>query len=142
MKVCNYKGLSISIMLRDEHCPPHVHVNAGAWNARFQFSFWHNDIDLWDVVPLSRRPPLAVLEGLCRLLGQPVHLRRARGIWWSGVQTVCLDNQVWDCESNEVPVMKLVTDTTYRIAAARYEPEEDKLLLTLVGKPEGVEIHL
>ncbi|EJM07086.1 hypothetical protein PMI23_00133 [Pseudomonas sp. GM24] len=38
--------------------------------------------------------------------------------------------------------MKLVTDTTYRIAAARYEPEEDKLLLTLVGKLEGVEIHL
>jgi len=51
MKVCNYKGLSISIMLRDEHCPPHVHVNTGAWNARFQFSFWHNDIELWDVVP-------------------------------------------------------------------------------------------
>ncbi|MFJ2358999.1 hypothetical protein [Pseudomonas fluorescens] len=47
-------------MLRDEHCPPHVHVNAGAWNARFQFSFWHNDIDLWDVVPLSRRPTESV----------------------------------------------------------------------------------
>ncbi|WP_025108745.1 hypothetical protein [Pseudomonas sp. H1h] len=142
MKVCSYKGLSIRIMLRDEHCPPHAHVDAGAWNARLQFSFWHNDIDLWDVVPISRRPPMAVLQGLCRSLGQTAHLRRARGIWWSGLRTVCLDNQVWDCESNEVPVMKPVTDTTYRIGAARYEPEEDKVLLTLVGKLEGVEIHL
>jgi hypothetical protein len=38
--------------------------------------------------------------------------------------------------------MKPVTETTYRIGAARYEPEEDKVLLTLVGKLEGVEIHL
>ncbi len=38
MKVCSYKGLSIVIMLRDEHCPPHVHVNAGSWSARLQFS--------------------------------------------------------------------------------------------------------
>lgn len=58
------------------------------------------------------------------------------------MRTVCLENQVWDCESNEVPVMKPVTDTTYRIGSARYEPEEDKVLLTLVGKLEGVEIHL
>jgi hypothetical protein len=46
MKICSYKGLSIVIMLRDEHCPPHVHVNAGPWNARFLFSFCHNEIDL------------------------------------------------------------------------------------------------
>ncbi|VVN84086.1 hypothetical protein PS718_01346 [Pseudomonas fluorescens] len=142
MKVCSYKGLSIVIMLRDEHCPPHVHVSAEKWSARFLFSFWHNDVDLWDVVPLSRRPSPALLEGLCRSLEQPAHLRRARGIWWSGLQTFCLDNQVWDCESNEVPVMKSVSDTTYRIGSARYEPEEDKTLLTLRGALEGVEIEL
>ncbi|MFJ7312207.1 DUF4160 domain-containing protein [Pseudomonas sp. NPDC098747] len=142
MKVCSYKGLSIVIMLRDEHCPPHVHVSTDNWAARFLFSFWHNDVDLWDVVPLSRRPPPALLEGLCRSLEQPAHLRRARGIWWSGLQTVCLDNQVWDCESNEVPVMKSVSDTTYRIGSARYEPGEYKTLLTLRGALEGVEIEL
>lgn len=142
MKVCSYKGLSIVIMLRDEHCPPHVHVNAGVWSARLGFSFWHNDIQLWDVVPLSRRPPLAVLEGLCRSLEQPAHLRRARRIWWSKLQTVCLDNQWWDSHTNEVLGMKLVTDTTYRVGTARYLPEEDKTLLTLTGASEGVEIEL
>lgn len=142
MKVCTYKGLSIVIMLRDEHCPPHVHVNAGAWSARLGFSFWHNDIQLWDVVPLSRRPPLAVLEGLCRSLEQPAHLRSARHIWWSKLQTVCLDNQLWDSHTNEVLGMKLVTDTTYKVGKARYLPEEDKTLLTLTGASEGVEIQL
>ena len=142
MKVCSYKGLSIVIMLRDEHCPPHVHVNAGVWSARLGFSFWHNDIQLWDVVPLARRPPLAVLEGLCRSLEQPAHLRSARHIWWSRLRTVCLDNQLWDSDSNEVLGMKLVTDTTYRVATARYLPEEDKTLLTLTGASEGVEIQL
>jgi len=38
--------------------------------------------------------------------------------------------------------MKLVTDTTYRVATARYLPEEDKTLLTLTGASEGVEIQL
>ncbi|MBK5376849.1 DUF4160 domain-containing protein [Pseudomonas sp. TH08] len=142
MRVCSYKGLSIVVMLRDEHCPPHVHVNAGAWNARLQFSFWHNDIEVWDVAPLSCRPPLAVLEGLCQSLEQPAHLRRARRIWWSRLQTVCLDNKLWDNHSNQVLGMKVVTHTTYRVGSARYEPEGDKTFLTLIGALEGVEINL
>jgi hypothetical protein len=89
-----------------------------------------------------RRPPLAMLEGLCRSLEQPAHLRRARGIWWSKLQTVCLDNQLWDSHSNEVLGMKLVTDTTYRVGSARYLPGEGKTLLTLIDALEGVEIDL
>jgi hypothetical protein len=49
MNVCRYKGFSLVVMLRDEHCPPHVHVDAGTWSARFRFSFWHNGVELWDV---------------------------------------------------------------------------------------------
>ena len=82
LKVFSHKGLSVVIMLRDEHCPPHAHVDAGAWSARFKFSFWHNGVELWDVIPLSRRPPTGVLEGLRQSLRQPEHLRRARDLWW------------------------------------------------------------
>ncbi|WP_192559054.1 DUF4160 domain-containing protein [Pseudomonas allokribbensis] len=142
MKVCSYKGLSVVIMLRDEHCPPHAHVDSGAWSARFKFSFWHNGVELWDVVPLSRRPPIAVLEGLRQSLRETVHLRRARRIWWTRLQTACLDNQWWDGDSNEVAVMREVTNATFRIGSAFYEPEENKTLLALVGAQEGVEIEL
>ena len=142
MKVCSYKGLSVVIMLRDEHCPPHVHVDAGTWSARFRFCFWHNGVELWDVVPLSRRPPLAVLEGLRQSLMQPAHLQRARGIWWRKIQTVCLDNQLWDWQINEVVFVKGIAGATYMIGSACYEPEANKTLLFLKGAQEGVEIEL
>jgi hypothetical protein len=142
MKVCSFKGLSVVIMLRDEHCPPHAHVEAGTWSARFRFSFWHNGVELWDVIPLSRRPPLAVLEGLRQSLKQPAHLRRARGIWWRKLQTACLDNQLWDWQSNEVVVVKRVVSTTNMIGSACYLPETNKTVLSLVGTQEGVEIEL
>ncbi|MGE1176354.1 DUF4160 domain-containing protein [Pseudomonas sp. BW7P1] len=142
MKVCSYKGLSVVIMLRDEHCPPHAHVDSGAWSARFKFSFWHNGVELWDVVPLSRRPPIVVLEGLRQSLRETDHLRRARRIWWTRLQTACLDHQWWDGDSNEVAVMREVTGATFRIGSAYYEPEENKTLLALVGAREGVEIEL
>lgn len=142
MKLFSYKGLSVVIMLRDEHCPPHVHVDAGAWSARFKFSFWHNGVELWDVVPLFNRPPVAVLEGLRQALRQPAHLRRARRIWWEKLQTVCLDHQVWDWQANEVVVVKRITRTTHMIYSAHYEPETNKTLLALLGASEGVEIQL
>lgn len=142
MRLFSYKGFSMVIMLRDEHCPPHTHVDAGAWSARFKFSFWHNGVELWDVVPHSRRPPAAVLEGLRHALRQPAHLRRARSIWWGKLQTACLDNQLWDWQANEVVVMQRRETLTYMIGSACYEPKENKTRLALIGAPEGVEIAL
>lgn len=94
MKVFVYKGYAVVVMLRDEHCPPHVHVDGGRWSARFRFSFWHNGVELWDVVPQGRRPALAILEGLRQALKQWVHL--ARRIWWSMLRTLCLEQQLCD----------------------------------------------
>jgi len=142
MKVCSYKGLSVVIMLRDEHCPPHAHVDAGTWSARFRFSFWHNGVELWDVVPLSRRPPLALLEGLRQALRLSTHLQRARLIWWRKLQTVCLDNQWWDWDANEVVTMKGTGSSTYRVCSACYEPVSNSTLLFLMGAQESVEIEL
>lgn len=142
MKVFSYKGLSVVIMLRDEHCPPHAHVEADSWSARFKFSFWHNGVELWDVVPLSRRPPIAVLEGLRQSLKLPAHLFRARCIWWRKLQTACLDNQLWDWQTSEVVVVKKIVSTTNMIVSACYEPETNKTRLSLIGAQEYVEIEL
>lgn len=142
MRVCRYKGFSLVILLRDEHCPPHVHVDASTWSARFKFSFWHNGVELWDVIPHARRPPVAVLEGLRQTLRQSAHLRRARSIWWNKLQTVCLDRQLWDWQNNEVVVVKQIASSTRMIDSACYEPLENKTRLTLMGTMEGVEIEL
>ncbi|MDX9665367.1 DUF4160 domain-containing protein [Pseudomonas sp. P5_152] len=142
MKICSYKGLSLVIMLRDEHCPPHVHVDGGAWGARFVFSFWHNGVELLDVTPLSRRPPLAVLEGLRQTLKQAAHLRRARCVWWVKLHTTCLRNQLWDSQANEIVLINRNPKMIRRIASARYDLKGNTTLMELVGACEGVEIEL
>ncbi|MCU1759398.1 DUF4160 domain-containing protein [Pseudomonas sp. 14P_8.1_Bac3] len=142
MKLLSYKGVSMVIKARDEHCPPHAHVDTGSWSARFKFSFWHNGVELWDVVPHTNRPPVAVLEGLRDTLRQPAHLRRARTVWWEKLHTVCLDHQLWDWRSGEVVVKKNIASTTHLIGSACYEPETNRTLLGLMSAPEGVEIKL
>jgi hypothetical protein len=85
---------------------------------------------------------VAVLEGLRQTLRQSAHLRRARGIWWNKLQTVCLDRQLWDWQNNEVVVVKQIASSTRMIDSACYEPLENKTRLTLTGTMEGVEIEL
>lgn len=62
MRVGAYKGYVISVFIRDEHCPPHVHVRGKGWDARFRFSFLDGEVELWDVEPERRRPPIALLK--------------------------------------------------------------------------------
>lgn len=130
------------IMLRDEHCPPHVHVDGGRWAARFGFSFWHGAVGLLDVTPYGRRPPLAVLEGLRQALMQPAHLQRARSIWWSKLWTVCLEHKLWDWQADVVIERSNPGRMVYLIESARYEIEQNRTLLMLVGAPDSVEIDL
>jgi hypothetical protein len=68
MKVCTHQGLQMAVLTRNEHCPPHVHVGSVDWEARFEFSFWHNGVRLWDVVPVKNKL-VAKFSG--RVFGQP-----------------------------------------------------------------------
>lgn len=142
MKVFTHKGLAVVIMLRDEHCPPHVHVDGDDWAARFRFSFWHAGVELWDVVPYGQRPPLAVLEGVRKALQQPAHLRKARSVWWSKLHTVCVDHQLWDWQASAVVDKSSSGRQVHLIESAYYAIEQNSTLLKLVGAPYNVEISL
>lgn len=142
MKVCEYKGLVIAVLTRNEHCPPHVHVGTDKWEARFEFSFWHNGVLLWDVVPVKNRPKAELLEGVRQALKQPVHLQRAREIWWNSTQSVCLVNQLWDMDEEEVVSTKGGRRNTCRIDAAQFNVAENKTILQLAGQSSPLEIEL
>ena len=51
-------GLHVELRTRDEHCPPHVHVENGEvqWEARLAFSFVSDVIRLVDVDPVGDAP--------------------------------------------------------------------------------------
>jgi len=142
MKVCIYNGLVIAVLTRNEHCPPHVHVGTDKWEARFEFSFWHNDVRLWDVVPAQNQPTVAVLEDLRQEIKLPAHLRRAREIWWSCLQTVCMVNQLWDIDADEVVSAKDRRPGARAIEAARFEAKAFKTVLHLAGQSSPLEIEL
>ena len=70
MKVCEHRGLVVAVLTRNEHCPPHVHEGTDDWDARFEFSFWHDGVRLWDVLPAQNMPSVALLQELRQALKQ------------------------------------------------------------------------
>ena len=142
MKVCVYRGLLVAVLTRNEHCPPHVHVGSANWQARFEFSFWHDGARLMDVVPMHRQPTVAVLEGLRLALKTPAHLRRARLCWWQSVQSVCLVNQAWDEPAREVVSPQDKRLGARVIQAAVFNAERYQTILQLKGVSIPVEIEL
>lgn len=142
MEICTYKGLVIAVLTRSEHCPPHVHVGTDKWEARFEFSFWHNGVRLWDVAPERGQPTVAVLEDLRQALKLPTHLRRAREIWWSSSQTVCLVNQLWDVDADEVVSAKDHRPGAKVVESAHFDAQAYKTVLRLAGQIAPLEIAL
>jgi len=88
--------LDIAVLTRSEHCPPHVHVGTEKWDARFEFSFWHDGVRLWDVTPEQNEPKAAILEDFRQALKLPANLRRAREHWWYSRSTVRCSNPLGD----------------------------------------------
>lgn len=142
MQVCKYNGLVLAVLTRNEHCPPHVHVGPAEWNARFKFSFWHNSVCLWDVVPVQNRPAEALLEALRQTLMEPAHLRKAREWWWQALQTVCLENKQWDPKVGEVVSPKTRRPGALDIQSARFDATNYQAVLQLAETSEPVEIDL
>ncbi|MBV4452790.1 MULTISPECIES: DUF4160 domain-containing protein [Pseudomonas] len=142
MKVGAYRGYVISVFLRDEHCPPHVHVRGRVWDARFRFSFLNGDVELWDVNPERSGPPTAVLKEIREVIMQRHYLVRARRIWWENLQTVCLENHSWDWEAGELVPGLVIRRGVYVIASARHDVVEQRTILSLIRAPDNVGINL
>jgi len=142
MKIFTYKSLPVAVFTRNEHCPPHVHAGSADWDARFEFSFWHDGVRLLDVVPAKNRPSVAVLEGIRQTLKKPQHLRRARTCWWQSSQAVCLINQRWDTQSQEVVPPKEKRPRTVLIQAAVFDALRYRTILRFRGVSSPTEIQL
>lgn len=132
----------MAVLTRNEHCPPHVHVGSPQWDARFEFSFWHNGVRLWDVVPLQEKPNFALLESLRQALKHPPHLRRARECWWHSMQALCLVNQVWNEQTQEVASPQERRPAAGVIQSAVFDVQRYRTILQVKGASSPVEIEL
>jgi hypothetical protein len=130
-----------AVLTRDEHCPPHVHVGADQWEARFEFGFWDKSVRLWDVLPARRSPSASLLEELRQVLKKPANLKKARELWWKSRQTVCLENQHWDVSAQAVVSPGAQRPRAVAILAAHFDARKYRTALTLANGHQ-VEIEL
>lgn len=142
MKVCTHRGLLIAVLTRNEHCPPHVHVGTGDWNARFEFSFWHNGVRLWDVMPIQESPSAGLLEEIRQAIRTAENLHRARKLWWQSRQTLCLDNLLWDTAAQAMVTPKGARPGTVQIVSGRFDGVRNMTVLHLANAPLPLEIQL
>ncbi len=142
MKICTHKGLVLAVLTRNEHCPPHLHTGTDKWDARFEFSFWHQSVRLWDVTPAKNQPSARLLEELRQTVKEPHNLRKARELWWSAMQSVCLIHQCWDAAAQEVVAVRHKRAGAVLIQAARFDIQDYKTVLQLAGRSNSVEIAL
>ncbi|MCA8407989.1 DUF4160 domain-containing protein [Burkholderia cenocepacia] len=127
MRVADYNGRRIAVLTRDEHCPPHVHVDGGTWSARFEFAFWHNDVHFMDVDPAHTTISSKELRAIIAIIR--ANLPRARKCWWSMCQDICLTNKYWD--HNTTSVVKPVSGKKGLVRIANGTYDDTKSLTTL-----------
>jgi hypothetical protein len=142
MKVCSFKGIEVVVLLRDEHCPPHVHAGTSDWDARFEFSFWHTSVSLMDVKPAAKAPKASQLEAVRLVVEDPRNLARAREIWWSKLGTICLENKCWDPNAQEIVDPKVAGKDAVPIEPAVFDSQANTTIIKLYGEEELVEIVL
>jgi len=136
MIICNYKGFAIAVLLRNEHCPPHVHVDGIDWQIRIKFSFCHSDTEFWDAKPLVNKPTDSLINDICQELKKQNNLSKARKVWMTAVGTTCLDNKYWDSSS------KNLNSRGQKILKSTYNESTNKTVIELAGSNNTVEISL
>jgi hypothetical protein len=147
MKVSEYNGLIVAVLLGEqEHCPPHVHVEHDGWDARFIFSFLHNDVELWAFDSSDKLPPKGRTEKLRQHIEIPGNLKKAREIWLkahgAGKLEICLNNKYWD-PANLVEVDgSNAKKGMYQIQKAVFDSNNCLTTLTFIGGQEAVGIQL
>lgn len=129
-------GYQIVVMFRDEHCPPHVHVDGKDWSMRIKFSFWNNDTEFWDTTPSRAKPNLRVIRMLCRELEKTNNLCKARQEWMKAVKQTCMDNGYWDLTNSKMG------SQGNTIINSTYDTQKNITVLDLLHVNNKVEIKL
>ena len=126
--------MDVELRTRDEHCPPHVHVEneAARWEARLAFSFVGDLIRLVDVDPIEAAPGMRAIDRIKSAIID--NLAKCRAEWWMKVGTCCLDNR-WVRLSRDGRLTALARREVgaAHIGGASYEPRSEQLTVTMKG---------
>ena len=122
-------GLHVALRLRDERCPPHVHVESSAalWEARFEFSYVGNKVGLMDIDPINAAPTIRTIDAIRRAIAG--HLPKCRQAWWEKIGTCCLDRRWVAIDNRAVTVLARHQRNARQIRTAYYGAADGSLAL-------------
>lgn len=140
MKIITWKGYDIVIFSQD-HCPPHCHVRRADWMARFEFSFWHDDVDLLDVSPGSVLIKTKDVNSIRQKIMEKKVLMKARKLWWKAMKETCIVNKLWDDNSNQIVNTQANNNNVMVITSAIFDPVNYTTTLTLKNNNQ-IEVDL
>lgn len=125
-------GLYVELRTRDEHCPPHLHVENEEvpWEARLAFSFISDAVRLMDVDPMENAPSTRTIDRIKAAFVN--NLPKCRAEWWAKVGTCCLDNR-WTRLSQDgilIVLTKREAGAT-QIGRTIYDPQAGQVTLTM-----------
>lgn len=125
-------GLIVELMLRDEHCPPHVYVENEAlpWEARFVFSFVSDTVSLLDLDPIEDAPAARTIDAIKAAIS--ANLDKCGRTWWDKIGTCCLDRRWMRVTTGEVTVLSKQERGAIQIHTAGFDATANETLtLTL-----------
>jgi hypothetical protein len=125
-------GLHVELRTRDEHCPPHLHVENEEvpWEARLAFSFVSDVVRLMDIDPIEDAPGTRTIDRIKAAIA--ANLPKCRAEWWAKVGTCCLDNRwVRVSQDGTVTVLARREKGAIQIGTVTYEPQTGEMTLTM-----------
>ncbi len=129
-------GLYVELWTRDEHCPPHVHVENEAvpWEARLAFSFISDVVVLMDVDPVEDAPTTRIIDRIRAAIVN--NLPKCRAEWWRRIGTCCRDNRwISVSQGGTLTVLAKRAARAKQIRGAVYEPEATQVTLFMKDGP-------
>jgi hypothetical protein len=124
--------LVVELLLRNEHCPPHVHVENEKvpWEARFEFSFVSNAVRLMDIDPIQDAPSIKTID--CIRAAITANLVKCRKEWWERIGDCCINNR-WMCltEDGELAILGKRDKDATQIRAVVYDVGKKELTVSL-----------
>ena len=123
-------GISIEVLTRDEHCPPHVHVmhQGEGWEIKVHFSFAEHGQLTYRVESVAHggMPSISRVNTVINLIARG--RRDCRIKWWECLATVCLRNQ-W-LAGDAAGFVRLAAPNTPNASVVRtaaYEPATNEV---------------
>ena len=130
-------GIEFTVRTRDEHPPPHIHVEhlAEGWEIKVAFSYVENTVSTYQVKHLGGKlPTLARLNAI--VLEIMKSRRECRDVWWRHIQDAGLENQrVVICKGMAAQAAASVADS-FLVLTAIYTDAIESMLFNanITGK--------